>query len=88
MITLFISWGVLALAVITLAAMRKIAARDENDVLHVDDPSFVNRQQSVARRLDKIDNLGKPLTIVLVVYGIGLLAWYLYTGWQQSQGLN
>ncbi len=88
MLALIVSWGVLALIIVTLAMYRKMAARDESDVIHLEDPAFATRQQGIARRLDKIDSWGKPLTVLLVVYGLGLVAWFLYTGWQTSQGMN
>ena len=88
MLALLISWGVLALVIVILAMYRKMAARDETDIIHFDDPAFANRQQGIARRLDRIDAWGKPLTVLLAVYGLALAAWYLYRGWQSSQGLN
>ncbi len=88
MLALLISWGVLALAIIMLAMFRKVAAREETDIIHFNDQPFATRQQGIARKLDRIDAWGKPLTILLAVYGLGLLVWYLYSGWQSSQGLN
>ena len=82
-------WILLAVVVVALATMRKFATRDENDCLHVSDVEvpMVAQQLSMVRRLERIDKWGKTLTAVVVIYGIALLAGYLYVGWQDSQNL-
>ena len=89
MLVFSVVWILLAVTVVALATMRKFATREENDCLHVSDVDapLVARQLSMAQRLERIDKWGKTLTAVLVIYGLALLAGYLYVGWQDSQNL-
>ena len=84
MLTLFVIWAVLATIVLGLALTRKFAAREEDDYIHVNDARVNARQSAVANTLDIIDRWGKMLTIVVVVYGLGLLGAYMYISWQQA----
>jgi hypothetical protein len=86
MLALAILWAVLASAVIVLAAYRKMAARSEDDAIHVQE-AVIGKQTALARTLDTIDHWGKILTLVVAVYGLGLLAYYLYSSWEQSSQL-
>ena len=88
MFALLISWGILAVGLLIVATLRKLAVRGKHEILHFADSSFGNREQEIARRMDKIDAWGKWLAVALVVYGVGLLGLYLYTGWQNSLTLN
>jgi hypothetical protein len=83
-------WAVLTAAVLALAIYRMIVARDEDDLVHVADgeESLIGKQQVVARKLDVIDRWGKPLTVLVLVCGLGLAAWYLYKVWQQTPGVG
>jgi len=84
MIPLVVVEGLMVIAVLTLAIMRKMAAKDESDVIHVDDSAFEAKQATIAARLEKIDHWGKISTVVAVVFGLALLAFYLYNVWQQG----
>ena len=88
MIPLVVLWCLMAVAVLVLAAMRKMAAKDESDVLHPDDEAFAARQAAIAARLEKIDTWGKIVTAVTVVFGLCLCAVYLYNGWFESQTIR
>lgn len=79
-------WVLLAATVLVLAAWRKAVARGEDDSLHVSDgqAAAVPHQIAVAQKLEKIDRWGKTATIVAVVYGLALLATYLYQVWTAS----
>ena len=83
---LVIGWVVLATFVILVAVYRRAIARKEDDFLHVQDAeaSAVSQQAEVAKKLESIDRWGKGLTVVALVYGLGLLGYYLYLGWQTS----
>jgi hypothetical protein len=83
-ILLLSSWGVLAVIVLILAAYRQQLGRQEDDAIHVNDfeAATVTHQSEVAHRIDKIEKWGKTLTILLVLYGIALGVYYLYTLWQ------
>jgi hypothetical protein len=85
MLTLILIFCVLLISVLVLGAMRKLAGRQEEEILmHVGDPSVVQNKASIIHRVDAIEKWGKTLTAITVVYGLVLLAWYLYQGWEQS----
>lgn len=67
-------------AIAALYGYRKIVARDEDDYLHMSDPSglIIEGQQRVDRSLTKIDRIGKVLTITTVVYGLAVFANAIY----------
>jgi len=81
---LLVLWILMAIAVLVLAIMRKMAAKEESDVIHVDDTAFEAKQAMIAGRLEKIDHWGKLMTVVAVVFGLVLLGFYLYKVWQQG----
>ena len=86
---LVIGWILLALVVAALAMYRKTLSNQEDDIIHVSGESgSVTRQITLAHRLEKIDGWGKTLTIVLVLYGLGLAGWLIYQGWVSSVSLN
>jgi len=86
---LVIGWIVLALIVAALATYRKMLANQEDDIVHVSGESGnVTRQITLAHRLETIDTWGKTLTIVLVLYGLGLAARLIYQGWVSSVSLT
>ncbi|HUK90694.1 MAG TPA: hypothetical protein VLZ81_09870 [Blastocatellia bacterium] len=86
MLTLWIVWAVLTLAVITLAVYRKMATRHEDDYVHLADAEtqVISQQVTVAQRLEKIDSWGKTLTIVDVAFLAVILAVMCYNAWQSS----
>jgi hypothetical protein len=88
MIPLIALWCLMAVAVLVLAVMRKMAAKEESDVIHLEDKAFEDHQAVIAQRLEKIDHWGKIVTAVTVVYGLGLCAVYLYNGWKLSQTIQ
>ena len=81
MISAFIVWSLLATCVIGLALYRKFVAHyREDDLLHVSpgEEKLVSQQIEVAGTLDKVDHLGKILTLITAVSGLILLVIYLY----------
>ena len=86
MLALSILWAILTAAVIVLAGARKLAARNDDELLHLADADTpaISQQVAVAQKLDKIDHWGKTLTVVVVIYGLALLAAWLYSGWAES----
>lgn len=85
MLTLVLIFCVLAISVAVLGAMRKVAGREEEQLLmHVGDPSIVEKKASIVQRIDGIEKWGKTLTAITAVYGLILLCWFLYQGWLQS----
>jgi len=82
MLALWIIWFVLTLFVVGLAVARKIATRNEDDLVHLAGGAeqAISQQIVVARKLEWFDHWGKTLTVA-----DGLLAVItLYTAWQQS----
>jgi hypothetical protein len=73
-------WGVLAIVVVFLIFYRKSVSSHEDDSLHLEGSGSM-QQMSMAHRLTLIDRWGKTLTIIAVVYGVGLAAIYLYQVW-------
>lgn len=82
----FVVWVIMFAAVLVLAAWRKTVTRNEDDSLHVSDASTaaVPRQVELTQKLAKIDRLGKGATIVAAVYGVALLAIYMYQVWTNT----
>jgi hypothetical protein len=52
-----------------------------DEVLHVLDAEapLVSNQEVVAKKLEKIDLWGKILTVLVVLYGLGIAGMYLYS---------
>jgi hypothetical protein len=79
----------MTVVVAILALYRKFVARNEDDLVHLADPTgqLIANQQKVARSLQLIDRMGIAATIITAVYGVGLLAAYLYFGLNQNAGM-
>lgn len=79
-------WITIALVVAGLALYRKMVARSEDPTIHLThgEASAVYQQEEFARRIANIDKWGKTLTVVEVVFGLGLLAFWLYLVWLKS----
>lgn len=86
MLTLWIAWSVLTIAVIMLAMFRKFSARNEDAYVHLADSEapVISEQAMVARKLDKIDYWGKTLTVVDIAFLAVLLGIVLYNAWRSS----
>jgi len=69
-------------AIGAIAGYRKLVAKDEDDFIHVNDPTgqIAAHQQHTAQSLNAIDRVEKILSVVTVVYGVALLAVYMYRG--------
>lgn len=82
----FVVWVIMFAAVLVLAAWRKTVTRNEDDSLHVSESqaAAIPRQVEMAQKIAKIDKLGKGATIVAAVYGVALLAIYLYQVWTNT----
>jgi hypothetical protein len=82
-------WGALALALVALAFYRKFKAREEDDTLHVSGGNWnvMDKQEHVAHSMEQIDKWGKILTVVAVLYGLTLLAFYLNSVFVQGAKL-
>lgn len=86
MLALWIIWFVLTLTVAGLAIARKIAARNEDDLVHLSPGAdqAISQQVAVAQKLEWFDHWGKTLTVLDALFAFVLLAIMLYTAWQDS----
>jgi hypothetical protein len=86
MLALWIIWFVLTLTVVGLAIARKIAARNEDDLVHLaaGADQAISQQVAVANKLEWFDRWGKTLTIADGLFALVLVSIMLYTAWQQS----
>jgi hypothetical protein len=86
MLALWIIWFVLTLTVVGLAIARKIAARNEDDLVHLAGGAeqAISQQVAVANRLEWFDHWGKTLTIADGLFALVLVSIMLYSAWQQS----
>ena len=73
---------VMTVVVAALAGYRKLLARNEDDYIHMTDPSgkIGADQQHMAASLAQIDRIGIAVTIATAIYGVILLANSLYQG--------
>jgi hypothetical protein len=80
------AWTLLAAVVIGLAIYRKLVTRGELDLVHIRDSevALIPQQELLTRRLNWIDQRGKLLTVVMVVYGFLIALVYLVRLWQES----
>lgn len=89
MFPVFILWSLLAVVVIALAVYRRVVATHEDDLIHfgAGQERLVSQQSAVTERLERVDRLGKTLTIVVAVSGVLLAAVYVYNVWMESTRL-
>ncbi len=82
---LYILGLLLVLAVIALAAYRKILALHEDDALHVVEGSdAVSRQAALAHKLNVIDRWVQVTTVAMVICLILIAAIYFYQQWARQ----
>lgn len=76
---LVVLWAILATFITVLAFYRRKIAINSDDTIHVldSDAKAVPVQQATMQRLAKLDRLGKMLTIIAVVWGLGLCIFYI-----------
>ena len=79
-------WAVLATVVILLAIYRRRVDLKADDMLHVaaGEEREASAQVVVSKKLVKIDLWGKILTVIVVVYGLALAGWYIYSQFADS----
>jgi hypothetical protein len=77
---LLCSWGLLGLVVLGLALYRAKLGGGDDDHIHFSDreAALVNAQAAHAHRVEAVEKWGKALTVVLVMYGVALAAYYVY----------
>ena len=75
-----VSWGFLALVVLTLIVYRRAVSSREDDSIHLEGSMNV-QQTALTHKLASIDRWGKALTIITVFFGIALAVTYFYQIW-------
>lgn len=83
-------WSGLFFVVLTLAGLRKWVSRHEDDAVHLTDSEveLVRHQACVASFLSRLDRWGKVLTVVVLLYGLAILARVFYVTWVQGLQLQ
>ncbi len=86
LIAFVVIWIALAVAVAGLAIYRMVVGTREEDSIHLGEGEapVVGAQVKLFRKLESVERWGKALTVVTVLYGLAILAAYLYRAWQQS----
>jgi hypothetical protein len=80
------TWGVLATVVVILAIYRRKLDLKVDDTIHVLDSeaSTIPAQAEVAKKLAVVDRWGKILTVVAVLYLLGIAAAYIYSSFTDT----
>ncbi len=81
---------VLGVVTLLLAAYRWKVTETEEDVVRLapGEEREIPRQVALATRVSGIDRLGKTLTVVTLVLGIGISCAYLYKAWLDPAPTN
>jgi len=79
-VVVFVVLGVITLA---LAAYRWRVTENEEDVVRLGpgEEREIPKQVALAQRVSRIDRLGKTLTVVTLILGLGISCAYLYKAW-------
>ena len=79
-------WAVLTTVVVILAIYRRRLDLKVDDTLHVLDSeaASIPAQEEVAKKLVVIDRWGKILTVVAVLYLLGIAAAYIYSSFNDT----
>ncbi len=79
-------WAVLTTVVVILAFYRRRLDLKVDDTLHVLDSeaSTIPAQEEVAKKLAVVDRWGKILTVVAVLYLLGIAAAYIYSSFADT----
>jgi len=72
----------MTVVVAILALYRKVVSHNEDDSVHLADGTseLVAQQRKTEHDLSLIDRAGVALTVATAVYGVALVAQYLYVG--------
>jgi hypothetical protein len=77
-------WAVFAGIVLVLLINRFLLTVHEDTSIHthVAERSLAERQAGIAHRVELVDYWGRLLTIVTLLYGLGIAGAYLFLAWQ------
>jgi hypothetical protein len=75
-----IFWTILGVATLALALYRKFVSMREDDYVHLSagEERLIPQQVATFKKIGAIDRWGITMTIVTVVFGLALAAFYLY----------
>ena len=75
-----IFWTILGVATLALALYRKFVSMREDDYVHLSagEERLIPQQVATFKKIGAIDRWGITMTIVTVVLGLALAAFYLY----------
>lgn len=75
-----IFWAILGVATLALALYRKFVSMREDDYVHLSagEERLIPQQVATFKKIGAIDRWGITMTIVTVVLGLALAAFYLY----------
>lgn len=78
--------AVLAVISVFLGLYRRKLNLSVDDTLHVLDAEqgMIGTQADVAKKLSKTDLLGKLLNVVVILYALGIAAYYLYASFMDT----
>jgi hypothetical protein len=77
------SWAALAVVVIVLAVRRWLLGRQMDETLHLGagETRLVAQQVAVDKSIRTVDRWGEWLTVVVVLYGLTIVGFYVYSVW-------
>lgn len=83
-IPMTIPWVILTAIVIALAFYKKSLDSHVDEHLHIDaqEDGMVKEQVAQARRSEVVETWGKILTVVVFLYGLGIVGMIAYHQWQ------
>ena len=86
---LIVSWMALAVTLVGSMLFRRHTSRSEDDFLHLSNTttSMLNSQAATAHQMDVLDRRVTILLTAVLVYGLGIGAWFLYQAWQANSKL-
>ncbi len=81
MVPHLVAWAVLATMVVFLMIYRRRIYMKSDEILHLADAEAaqVSAQETVGKKLEKIDLWGKILTALVILYGLGIGGFFLYS---------
>lgn len=76
----FVIWAALALVTVGLAVARKLTTAHEDDTVHLaaGSQAIIPQQLAFAAKVERMDRLGKALTVATLAFGVVLGGIYLY----------
>jgi hypothetical protein len=79
-------WAAIAVVVLILAGWRQVIHMHEDNTIHLhdSDTGLVQAQVDLEKKVRIIDRVGQVLTVIVALYGLGLVAFVLSQQWAES----